>query len=373
MLTVESSLVNYGLEINEGTMKTPVSILFLTLLLGIPACGSAAPLTTPEPAPITLATTTPVTEIGTPESPPPTPTTSLSTDILSPSGLRVVYLREGNLWSWTETGGSQQLTGTGDMSTARLSDDGQLLAFMRGREVWMVRMDGTDARLLNTLEDEGAALWFSPNQALLAVSTKNKIDVIDLTDGSSTTVVTFPAIQEGYFPEVAWSLDSSGFKTVVPPQTPSGQAELLFVFTDGTVASLAKFSMVSLSESLPYFSPDGGYIIYVANLEGETKSLFLMDSSGATRPYGEPGQNIRAHGWLPDSKQFAYGAGNSLSSYLGNIAGPPMGIPVSFTSKVRWVDTEHYLALENTDLVLGDINGEKMPIDSGVQDYDFVP
>ena len=127
------------------------------------------------------------------------------TDILSPVGLRVVYLREGNLWSWTEAGGSQQLTGTGDMSIARLSDDGQLLAFMRGREVWTVRMDGTDARLLITLEDEGATLWLAPNGTLLAVSTTNKIDVIDLTEGTSTTVVTYPPIPGDYYPEVAWS------------------------------------------------------------------------------------------------------------------------------------------------------------------------
>jgi hypothetical protein len=259
------------------------------------------------------------------------------------------------------------------MSTARLSDDGQFLVFMRGREVWTVRMDGTDARLLSTLDNEGATLWLAPNGSLLAVSTSNKIDVINLTVGTSTTVVMYLAIPEDYFPEVAWSPDSSGFKTVIPPQTATGQAELLFVFTDGTVASLAKFAMVSLSESSPFISPDGGYIIYVAKLDGDKESLFLMDSSGATRPYGEPGLNIRAYGWLPDSKRFAYSEGNSQNSYLGSIAGPPMKLPVSFSSKVRWVDEEHYLALEQTDLVLGDIHGGSLLIDSGAQDYDFAP
>ena len=70
-----------------------------------------------------------------------------------------------------------QLTDTGDMSIICLSDDGQLLAFMRGREVWTVRMDGQDARLLVTQAEAGGKLWFAPNGALLAVSTSDHIDV----------------------------------------------------------------------------------------------------------------------------------------------------------------------------------------------------
>jgi hypothetical protein len=347
-------------------------VFWLTLTLVVAACGSTTPLPAPETAPVIEATS-----IDEPDSVPvqnPTAEPKAETDpvISAPSDLRIVYIREGNLWSWTEAGGSVQLTGTGDMSTASVSSDGQLLAFMRGREVWTVRMDGMGARLLSTQANEGGALWFSPDGSLLAISTKDHIDVISLVDATSITVVTYPALPDRYYPEVIWSPDGIGFKTVIPPQTESGQAELLFVFTNGTVASLAKFSMVNLSESRPHISPDGGYIIYVSKLSEDNESLYLMDSSGATKPYGEPADNIRTYGWLPDSKHFAYGGENLPRAFMGNVGGVPIELAVTFPLLIRWVDSEHFIALEKGDLELGNKSGTSTPIDSAVQDFDIV-
>jgi hypothetical protein len=107
--------------------------------------------------------------------------------VSAPSGLRVVYLREGNLWLWTEAGGNVMLTGTADLTAMRLSKDGQSLAFMRGPEVWTIRMDGTDARLLVIQDKEGGALSFSPDGSYLAVSTADHIDAIDLKSGTHRT------------------------------------------------------------------------------------------------------------------------------------------------------------------------------------------
>jgi len=305
------------------------------------------------------------------ESLPTEPESGMPQTVSPQKGLRVVYIREGNLWSWTEASGKAQLTGNGDMSTARLSDDGQLLAFMRGREVWTVRMDGTDARLLVTQGDAGGALWFAPNGLLLAVSTRDHIDVIDLNTSFFNTVVTYPAISQGYYPEVVWSPDAFGFKTVIPPQTETEQGELLFVFTDGTLASLAKFALVSLTESLPFLSPDGGYVIYVAKMGDGKASLYLMDSSGATRPYGEPAESVRALSWMPDSKHFVYTLEVSARTFLGDVAGPPSEIVMESYQTIRWVEAEHFFAVQDGNLYLGDINGEKTLIDEGVSDFDF--
>jgi hypothetical protein len=131
--------------------------------------------------------------------------------------------------------------------------------------------------------------------------------------------------------------------------------------------------MLPLSESFPYISPDGGYVIYAAKLKDENESLYLMDSSGATRPYGEPAESIRAYGWLPDSNQFVYGEDIAKRVYLGNIGGPPIEIQVTFPSMIRWVDAEYYLALDDGDLILGSLNASKLAIDSYVQAYDFTP
>lgn len=348
-------------------MKKVLSIFSLLLVLGTAACGSAPLPATPEPAPVSEAS--PLPEPGQPLPESPAPQIEIQPTVSTPSGLRVVYLREGNLWSWTQAGGTTQLTGTGDMSTARLSDDGQLLAFMRGRDVWTVRMDGTDARLLATQAADGGALWFAPNGALLAVSTSDHIDVIDLNTSSLSTVLTYPAVPDGYHPEVIWSPDSSGFKTVIPSQ--GGQAELLFVFTNGTVASLAKFALLPLTESLPYISPGGGYIIYAAKSGEGKESLYLMDSSGATRPYGEEAANVRALGWLPDAKHFAYAFEDAPRAFLGDVAGNPQEISLAGYQVVRWVDGGHFLGTQGGSLYLGDIHGGKTLVDAQVSAFDF--
>ena len=96
-----------------------------------------------------------------------------------------------------------------------------------------------------------------------------------------------------------------------------------------------------------------------------------MDSSGATRPYGQAGEDIRAYGWLPDSKQFVYGEEDLHHTYLGKIGESPIEISVAFPSVVRWVNAEYFLAIEDGDLILGDLKGDSMLIDSDVKGFDF--
>jgi hypothetical protein len=309
---------------------------------------------------------------------PVSPTESLETEpgmvtdvTVSVPGLRVVYIREGNLWLWTEADGTSQLTDTGDMSTIRVSDDGQILAFMRGNEVWTVHMDGTDARLVDTQASENGKLWLAPNNTLLAVSASDHIDLLDLSAGGKNTVVTYSIIPHGYAPQVIWMPDSSGFKTIIP--VASDRAEMLYVFPDGTLASLAKFTMVSSPDNPYYFSPDGGYVIYTAKVDDGRESLHLMDSSGATRPYGESSESIRAYGWLPDSKSFAFGQTGTSRLFLGQVDGSPIAVDLALPEYIKWIDASSYLALRNGELIWGDMNGATMMIDSGVTEFDILP
>lgn len=292
--------------------------------------------------------------------------------IFTPPELKVVYLKEGNLWLWTAAGDNVMLTGTGDITTARLSNDGQYLAFMRGPEVWTIRMDGTDARLHITQEIGGGALRFAPNGSLLAVSTIDHIDVIDLGNAITKEVLSYPPTSSSYYPEVVWASDSTGFKTVLPPNSEIGQAEFLFVFTSGTRASLAKISMVVPSDSLSFISPDGGYVIYVAKLADSKESLFLLDSSGATKRYGEPARSVRAYGWQPDSKHFAFSLDEPQRTLIGNVTGfPPMEILDLEYELIRWVDAEKFLAIQGKNLYFGDVYGENYLIAEGVSIFDF--
>ena len=361
--------------------KASLRIFLLTLITATLACGSTAP--TPS---VTLQSTlefasdnnthevTPVPEQ------PVSPTESLPTEGgivtepgVSVAGIRVVYIREGNLWSWTEAGGTLQLTDTGDMSTARVSDDAQLLAFMRGSEVWTIGMDGTDVRLLVTQPETGGKLWFAPNAALLAITASDHISIVDLNTGNETIVVTYPTIPDGFFPDIVWMSDSSGFKTIIPAPTEGGQAEMLYVFPDGTVASLAKFAMVSSPDFPYYFSTDGGYVIYTAKLDDGRESLYLMGSSGATRPYGEPAASVRAYGWFPNSNSFAFGWKGASRLFLGEVDSLPVEIALTLPGNVRWVDDSHYLAIRSGELIWGDVNELIIVIDSSVTDFDFLP
>jgi len=351
--------------------QLPLLPLLLSLALASSACGDGNALPTTL-GPATVASVSPVPE-DSPVSPKvartetPVPTTQSP----SFSGLMIAYIREGNLWFWSEANGPYQMTDSGGLTNVCISADGKMLAFVRGAEIWTARTDGTEARKLVTRTVPGGRLMFSPNGLLLAVSDKNQIQLIALTTSAITTALAYPAIAGGYEPEVIWTPDSSGFKTIIPAAIESGQAEFFFVFTTGTAASLAKFAMVSPAESAPFLSPDGGYAIYVAKTADDKKSLYLMDSSGATKPYGEPADVVRAFGWQPDSKHFTFGSENPQRAFMGDVNELPREISLGSYDALRWVNREKFLTLESDNFYLGSVNGGRTQIDSGVSEFDF--
>ena len=350
-----------------------LTFLFVLILVSL-ACGGGATLpATPEPAIVAPASPAPETSSTPLESPAtklPAPTLQLA---FLPEMI-VAYIRDGNLWFWNEQNGPYQMTNSGDLTDVCISDDGQMLAFVRGSEIWTARTDGTGAGLLVTRAVSGGRLKFSPSGLMLAISDKDQIQLIDLATSTISTVLTYPVITSGYEPEVVWTPDSFGFKTIIPAATGTGQAEFFFVFTSGTVASLAKFVMVPPDESAPLLSPDGGYVIYVSEITSDKKSLHLMDSSGAARPYGEPVTSVRAYGWFPDSQHFVYISETlqgATSTFVGFVNGQPSEISLNEYDSLRWVDAEHFLALQTGNLILGSIVDGFTLIDSGVVEFDF--
>ncbi len=67
--------------------------------------------------------------------------------------LRVVYVKEGNVWQWDVENGSRQLTTAGGASGVWLSDDGQYVAFLRDQNMWVVDADDGRERQLTRAED----------------------------------------------------------------------------------------------------------------------------------------------------------------------------------------------------------------------------
>jgi len=78
-----------------------------------------------------------------------------------PRALQVAYIKNGNVYIWTEGENSVGLTNTGDAMDVQISDDGQVIAYVRrnptnefGYEIWAVNTSGpTNARVLVSYND----------------------------------------------------------------------------------------------------------------------------------------------------------------------------------------------------------------------------
>jgi hypothetical protein len=73
----------------------------------------------------------------------------------APAGLRVAFVRDGQLWQWTtgETDAVPLSTIGDNFNELRFSDDGEMLAFQWGEDLWGIHSDGTGQRILVSAED----------------------------------------------------------------------------------------------------------------------------------------------------------------------------------------------------------------------------
>lgn len=151
---------------NSGTIVSPETAMALTVQAVVAekvqaaqetanAEASALPAVNPtetSPAPATVAPL---------DAPTPTPALPISPTEITPAGsgaLLVVFVQDGNVGLWREDGSTTWLAQTGDAFIAKISSDGQQVAYVRtypsgSDELWVVNTDATNARLLsNPLE-----------------------------------------------------------------------------------------------------------------------------------------------------------------------------------------------------------------------------
>jgi Tol biopolymer transport system component len=89
-----------------------------------------------------------------------------------PPLLRIVYVKDGDVWYWEEGGPHLVLTALGDIVSAYLSSDGQLVAFVRQHdwnndEIYIINTDGSNIHPLVSLAD--FAIMVSLPDAISAV------------------------------------------------------------------------------------------------------------------------------------------------------------------------------------------------------------
>ncbi|MDY6877101.1 MAG: hypothetical protein SWK90_12995 [Chloroflexota bacterium] len=100
-------------------------------------------------------TPTPVPDDYVPPTPEPAFTPMPADAYPAPSGLCIAFVEDGDIWLWTaEEREATLLTSADDhIDTVKISDDGEIVAFRRGDELWTINSDGTGERQLLGAED----------------------------------------------------------------------------------------------------------------------------------------------------------------------------------------------------------------------------
>jgi hypothetical protein len=104
---------------------------------------------------ITPVEPTPTSAFATPEPARPAFTPMAVEAFTAPDGLRVALIKEGDVWLWAAEAKTwvRLTTGAGADGDVRITDDGVMLAFTRGDELWAVNSDGSSQRLLVSVDD----------------------------------------------------------------------------------------------------------------------------------------------------------------------------------------------------------------------------
>jgi Tol biopolymer transport system component len=218
--------------------KLSIGISLFAMLVSILSCNAPLPTVTEVPA-ISEDESGSIVITDTPEIPVPSSTT-----------LRVVYIKGGNVWLWTEGMGNSQLTYTGVDNTPILSGDGQEIAFLRNGELWVVNADGSAQRQL-------------VSSAFLSTLTTGS-DIVEVKD-----FVWKPGAQTIYFNSLVVA-GEAGYR--IP------QVDLYRINTDGGVDAVIMEESPG-SGGVPSFSPDGSVIALVQ--PDKIKFLVVMDSSSS--------------------------------------------------------------------------------------------
>ncbi len=184
-------------------------------------------------------------------TPVPEPTATVN---VVPPGLKVVYVDQGNLWLWIEGHGTTQLTTAGSVVDVNISEDGQVIAFVRQyeftyEEIWAINTDGSDERLLVGRAD------------------------FEAMPRSADFIITQRPFQIDWVP---------GTHTLAYNTNPAIEGPGLFINDDLHLVDADSGEKTTLLEAgwggMFCYSPDGNYLAVVTS-----ESLSIMDTNGKNR------------------------------------------------------------------------------------------
>ncbi len=357
-----------------------------------------------------------------------TPNSALTTPAPPvPAGLRVVYVKDGTLWLWASNS-SKRLSDSGSDDAPLLSDDGQVIAFLRAGALWAINADGSQPRPLVTASNGSlpGAFVFAPNSHLLYYTTElhaggsltpqydlNRVDadhpapqnllqpqqggvptfapdgtkialvqpgkfiVCDPDGSNAQTVYTFPPLVgpggSSYLPPLGWMPNGYGFKTVIPAAqgTPNVSTQFVFVpAAGGKAAKLGEFLAAPVSGSFPVISPDTDKVASL-RLQGNDFELHIVDISNTDKLiFRQPQGRFGLLGWAPDSLGLVYWLDDPGNAWLHTADGRdlPLG-DGALARQVTWLSDDTYLFLDGSALRVRRLGHPSALIDDGVKSF----
>lgn len=359
--------------------------------------STALPTSTPYPS---------VTASPSP-SPTPTPTSFPTTPLPSPtlssslSSLRIAFTYDKQLWLWNK-GTMRPLTNLEGYARVNFSDDGNLIAFARDGELWIINSDGSNERVLASADDfksmeprdpgvglsqfdwipgthtlmfntilladygltytndlymanadtlqwkmlrqpgEAGRFIFSPDGKRVVMVTPSKISLMKVDGSDYRTVlgytVPYPS-EAAYYAKPVWESDSQSLTVAIPPED----------FYYGTKSSTN---------------------IWRLPVDGTPPEIISQ------LPVGDSGDDPRI--WSPDKEHYAIQTGDRY--YLGSNGEilEPLTEPSFIFGWFSWIDESHFLYIGPCDLRLGTIGAPSILIvdlsttEDCISSYDFV-
>ncbi|MEW5940709.1 MAG: hypothetical protein AB1750_13655 [Chloroflexota bacterium] len=399
----------------------PKKFFLLALVLLLSACSSSTP-----PPPTFDLSGLPTITPGPGSEVPPTELLAPATAVpFNPSGLKVVFSLNGNVWFWSETTPARQLTSDGDAAQVKLSDDGKVIVYQRAQTLWAVNNDGSNLRQLadiptltghpflgqfdflpnshtvyfaslesaqggvpadlhrvdadtlaprTLLAQGGGQFTFSPDGRLVALAQTGRINVAYAEGGNLVSALNFPPVKTysdwSFIPQVVWLENSSGFYTVIPPSdiaaNPAQKSRFLYVAADGSfTAQLAEFNMADLRVSQPLIAPNGSKVAYVTQ-NGSTLEVHVIDASTADLIVASHlnAPLIGLWAWSPDSARFAYHTGDPSRLLLAglNLPSTPLLVDAIAPYSLAWVDANRFLYIANGELRVGQFGNPTLAV-----------
>jgi len=327
----------------------------------------------------------------------------------------IVYEKSGNLWI-TKSGKNSQLTNGGNDSRPKISDDGELVAFLRKNELWVVSLTGKEQKRIFGSADElplqfdfeahthriffstakpdgeprqnlmvadldrggiqtlllaGMAGEFTPSTdwKILTLFQSGRILTYDISTGNVQLAFQFEhfKLEDGrYTSDISWMDNNFGFKTVIPGDG-GNKSRLFFIFgSGGEPALLAEFQGNNLSEDNSFISPDGTRVLYLKRY-GDRDEIHVVDISTADKTYKAGERNkIGILGWAPNSKKWIYWVEQKPNVLITDgVSDQPLS-DMPMTENIKWINENSILFLNGSDLRFVIIGSKSFLIDREV-------